>query len=128
MEKSLAEQEREIKELIRRADKNPDRTGTTVCSAVVLHIPRETLTYLVSYQRRDTLSRLIDLTHSSHPTLKSLAAANIQNYFTNFPDLEDAAIDAIYDLCEDQVSSVQTFDSSDLRIAFTLILGSSRGI
>lgn len=26
----------------------------------------------------------------------------MKKFFNNFPDLEDAAIDAIYDLCEDQ--------------------------
>jgi len=56
---------------------------------------------------------LIDLTHSVHPSLKILAAGEIRHFFKYFPDLEEAAINAIYDLCEDHdpevgPSSVET--------------------
>jgi hypothetical protein len=52
------------------------------------------------------------MTHSKHANLKILAAASIRNYFNDFPGLEDIAIDAIYDLCEDQDPSVRN-DYSD---------------
>lgn len=72
-------------------------------------------TELVSYiiQRRETLNRLIGLTHSHHSTLKCFAAGHIRLFFKDFPDLEEEAINAVYDLCEDQVSKVtpHTFTS-----------------
>jgi hypothetical protein len=52
------------------------------------------------------LKRLIDVIHSPHPSLKILAAQNIRFFFTDFPELEEAAINAVYDLCEDQSSMV----------------------
>ena len=60
----------------------------------------------MSIQRHDILDRLIDLTHSPHPELKILAAQNLRFFLLDFPQLEEAAIDAIYDLCEDQSSKV----------------------
>jgi len=35
-----------------------------------------------------------------------LAAENIRFFLIDFPDLEEKAIDAIYDLCEDSSSEV----------------------
>jgi hypothetical protein len=52
------------------------------------------------------LSRLINLTQSDSISLKILAAGNIRFFLTDFPDLEETAIDAIYDLCEDSSSKV----------------------
>jgi len=49
---------------------------------------------------------LIELTHSRHSSLKIIAAGDIKHFFRDFPDLEEAAINAIYDLCEDQDSEV----------------------
>ncbi|EGO00417.1 hypothetical protein SERLA73DRAFT_180997 [Serpula lacrymans var. lacrymans S7.3] len=86
MAQSLAEQEKEIKDIVGRAEKHPDRTGTT---------------------RREAFERLIDLTHSSYAPLKSYAAGNIRLFFRDFPDLEEDAINAVYDLCEDQDSKVR---------------------
>jgi hypothetical protein len=40
--------------------------------------------------------------------LKILAAGDIKYFFKDFPDLEETAINAIYDLCEDQDSEVAT--------------------
>lgn len=51
--------------------------------------------------------RLLELAHSDSTDSKKFAAANIKNYITIFPDLEDDAINAIYDLCEDQASIVR---------------------
>ena len=67
----------------------------------------------LSIQRHDILDRLINLTHSPHPGLKILAAQNICFFLLDFPQLEEAAIDAIYDLCEDQSSKVWLFRSSE---------------
>lgn len=52
------------------------------------------------------MKRLIDLTHSPYPSLKIIAAEHMQYYIKDFPELEDEAINAVYDLCEDQVSQV----------------------
>jgi Apoptosis inhibitory protein 5 (API5) len=57
-------------------------------------------------QRRNALRQLIDSTHSRHSSLKILAAGEIRHFFKDFPDLEEEAINAIYDLCEDQDSQV----------------------
>lgn len=57
-------------------------------------------------QRRDTFQELISLTHSSHSALKSYAASHIHEFFNDFPDLEEDAINAVYDLCEDQDPNV----------------------
>ncbi|KAG5636521.1 hypothetical protein H0H81_007747 [Sphagnurus paluster] len=48
-----------------------------------------------------------ELTHSPHPNLKVLAAQNIRYLFNDFPELEEEAINAVYDLCEDQEPKVR---------------------
>ena len=53
-------------------------------------------------QQKDTLKRLIELVHSPYSSLKNIAAMNIKSYIKDFPELEDDAINAVYDLCEDQ--------------------------
>ncbi|KAF6761162.1 apoptosis inhibitory protein 5-domain-containing protein [Ephemerocybe angulata] len=57
--------------------------------------------------RKETLTVLIRTTHSASTTLKILAAKNIQFFFKDFPELEEQAINAVYDLCEDQDSEVR---------------------
>jgi hypothetical protein len=57
-------------------------------------------------QRRDALVHAIRLSHSPHASLKRLAAVNIAKFFKAFPDIEEDAINAIYDLCEDQDQNV----------------------
>ncbi|KAG5716374.1 Apoptosis inhibitor 5 [Termitomyces sp. T112] len=86
MSRPAGEQEYNIKDQLRKAKGHPDRTGSL---------------------RRSTLKRLIDLTHSPHPNLKILAARNISFFFTDFPELEEEAINAVYDLCEDQTPAVR---------------------
>ncbi|KAK6996977.1 hypothetical protein R3P38DRAFT_1950505 [Favolaschia claudopus] len=76
-----AREDREIRDLIRQASASRDKSGDL---------------------RRKTLSKLIDLTHTQKTSLKILAANNIPNLFNDFPDQEENAINAIYDLCEDQ--------------------------
>ncbi|KAI0948946.1 hypothetical protein AcW1_008681 [Taiwanofungus camphoratus] len=85
-ERSQTEQERDIRELLRRAERSPVKTSTL---------------------RRDALKRLIDLAHSPYPNLKLIAATNLKHFIKDFPDFEDDAINAVYDLCEDQVSKVR---------------------
>lgn len=60
-------------------------------------------------QQKDTLKRLIELTHSPHSQLKTIAAQNIKLYIKDFPELEDDAINAVYDLCEDSDQKVPIF-------------------
>ncbi|KAA1471859.1 hypothetical protein DENSPDRAFT_837964 [Dentipellis sp. KUC8613] len=86
MDQTLADQEREVRELVRRAERTPVTT---------------------SPQRREALKRLIDLSRSPHAHLKKFAASNITKFFKDFPDMDEDAINAIYDLCEDQDSKVR---------------------
>lgn len=58
------------------------------------------------YQRREALRKLIVSSHSGSPALKILAAENIPSLFNDFLELEEEAINAIYDLCEDQYPQV----------------------
>lgn len=44
--------------------------------------------------------------HSPYTNLKILAANNFKNFIKDFPELEDDAINAVYDLCEDSVAKV----------------------
>ena len=74
--------------------------SSTVRSATETH-------YALHSQRRDTLRRLIDLAHSPHTSLKVIAATNLKLFIKDFPELEDDAINAVYDLCEDPVSTVR---------------------
>nr|VWP02470.1 Homocitrate synthase [Ganoderma boninense] len=84
--KSLAEQEKDIRDLLRRAERTPVKTSAL---------------------RRDTLKRLIDLAHSPHPSLKIIAATHLKLFIRDFSDLEDDAINAVYDLCEDPAAGVR---------------------
>ncbi|KAF9258846.1 hypothetical protein L218DRAFT_876210 [Marasmius fiardii PR-910] len=73
-------------DLMRRARSSPDKTGIT---------------------RRNALQQLIEATRSPHPQVKTFAARNMAELFQYFPELEEEAINAIYDLCEDQDSQVR---------------------
>ncbi|KAG1751281.1 uncharacterized protein EDB91DRAFT_1104437 [Suillus paluster] len=57
--------------------------------------------------RRDVLTKLIEIAHSSDSQLKCYAANHIRYFFNDFPDLEEDAINVVYDLCEDQDSRVR---------------------
>ncbi|KAJ3802179.1 hypothetical protein GGU11DRAFT_673445, partial [Lentinula aff. detonsa] len=57
--------------------------------------------------RRSALRQLVEATHSSNVSLKTFAAKNIPDFFQDFPEAEEDAINAVYDLCEDQVSQVR---------------------
>ncbi|KAG0707033.1 hypothetical protein DFH29DRAFT_898065 [Suillus ampliporus] len=57
--------------------------------------------------RRDALTKLIEIAHSSDSQLKCYAANHIRYFFNDFPDLEEDAINVVYDLCEDQDSRVR---------------------
>ncbi|KAJ7678690.1 hypothetical protein B0H17DRAFT_1078073 [Mycena rosella] len=81
-----AREERDIRDLIRQATASADKSGPL---------------------RRKTLNKLIDLTHTPYPSLKILAAKHIPDLFNDFPDEEEAAINAVYDLCEDQTTIVR---------------------
>ena len=62
----------------------------------------------IMLQQKDTLKRLIELTNSPSSQLKTIAAQNIKLYIKDFPELEDDAINAVYDLCEDSDQKVCT--------------------
>ena len=47
------------------------------------------------------------MAHASEASLKKLAAENIPKFYKVFPDLEEDAINAIYDLCEDPEPKVR---------------------
>ncbi|TCD61380.1 hypothetical protein EIP91_008534 [Steccherinum ochraceum] len=76
----------ELRALLKRVEKIPNKTGL---------------------QRREALKRLIEVVHSPYTSLKSLAASNFRFFIKDFPDLEDDAINAVYDLCEDSVAKVK---------------------
>ncbi|KAE9403107.1 hypothetical protein BT96DRAFT_504396 [Gymnopus androsaceus JB14] len=77
---------RELQGIVRRAKTTPDRTGTL---------------------RRSALKQLVEATHSSSVQTKVFAAVNIPEFFQDFPESEEDAINAVYDLCEDQSAQVR---------------------
>ena len=108
---SLAAQEREAVDLFARAD----RRGPSTSSVVRISFPLSSapVVFLIRpAQRRDALVHAIHLSRSPHVSLKRLAAVNIVKFFRAFPDLEEEAINAIYDLCEDQDQNVRSVDLS----------------
>ncbi|KAH9053365.1 apoptosis inhibitory protein 5-domain-containing protein [Lactarius vividus] len=82
----LAEQERDAIELFGRADRVVPDTNSV---------------------RKHALSHAIKLAHSHHTSLRRMAASNIAKFFKAFPDLEEDAINAVYDLCEDQDPNIR---------------------
>ncbi|KAI0275618.1 apoptosis inhibitory protein 5-domain-containing protein [Russula aff. rugulosa BPL654] len=83
---SLATQEREATDIFNRADRRGPPTNSV---------------------RKDALVHAIHLSRSPHASLKRLAAINIVKFFRAFPDLEEEAINAVYDLCEDQDQNIR---------------------
>ena len=49
------------------------------------------------------------MAHASEASLKKLAAENIPKFYKYFADLEEDAINAIYDLCEDPEPKVRRY-------------------
>ncbi|KAI9571674.1 hypothetical protein HD554DRAFT_2168922 [Boletus coccyginus] len=74
---------------------------------VKVMVERAARPFAAGRARRDAFQELIALTNSSHPLLKSYAAGHIHVFFNDFPDLEEDAINAVYDLCEDQDAKVR---------------------
>lgn len=119
MSLTLTEQERQAIELFARAERRVPVTHSVVRFPLslpsLIHattpIPFRVRVLIQSSslaQRRDALQHAIQLSRSSHASLKQLAAANVAKFFKAFPDLEEDAINAIYDLCEDQDQNVHT--------------------
>lgn len=102
---SLAAQERDAEDLFARADRRGSPTSAVV-RIVPFPPPAPRASSHTTAQRRDALVHAIHLSRSPHVSLKRLAAANIVKYLNAFPDLEEEAINAIYDLCEDQDQNV----------------------
>ncbi|KAG1765376.1 hypothetical protein EV702DRAFT_1151986 [Suillus placidus] len=82
----MDDQESQIHQLVENAEREQDRG---------------------SGLRRDVLTKLIEIAHSSNSQLKCYAANHIRYFFNDFPDLEEDAINVVYDLCEDQDSRVR---------------------
>ncbi|KAH8107682.1 hypothetical protein BXZ70DRAFT_884990 [Cristinia sonorae] len=76
----------ELRALLKRAEKTPAKTAAV---------------------RKEALKRLIEVVHSPYTSLKTLAASNFRLFIKDFPELEDDAINAVYDLCEDSVAKVR---------------------
>ena len=55
------------------------------------------------------MKKLIDLSHSQYSAVKLTVADKIPSYLKDFPDIEDEAINAVYDLCEDSDPNVRMF-------------------
>ena len=102
---SLAAQERDAEELFARADRRDPPTSSVVRIILFVPTPPRSSSHSTT-QRRDALVHAIHLSRSPHVSLKRLAAVNIVKFFNAFPDLEEEAINAIYDLCEDQDQNV----------------------
>jgi hypothetical protein len=52
------------------------------------------------------LERLIELAGSSDFNAKQFSSQNIPEFFATSPDLEENALNAVYDLCEDPSADV----------------------
>ncbi|CAL1706135.1 unnamed protein product [Somion occarium] len=76
----------ELRDLLRRAERTPVKTAAV---------------------RKDAFKKLIDLAHSPYSSCKLTVAEKITLFIKDFPDLEDDAINAVYDLCEDQDPTVR---------------------
>lgn len=130
--KSLAEQEKDIRDLLRRAERTPVKTSALVCPPFLPSFSPTSDANRPSAsppcQRRDTLRHLIDLAHSPHPSLKIIAATNLKLFIRDFPDLEDDAINAVYDLCEDPVAGVRLLVHAPILYAHGVLLGSYQGL
>ena len=61
-------------------------------------------------QRKTAFENLIELTRIGAPPLKIVAAQQISRFLDDFPDLEEDAINAVYDLCEDSLTEVRVND------------------
>ncbi|KAI4519247.1 hypothetical protein K525DRAFT_280197 [Schizophyllum commune Loenen D] len=58
-------------------------------------------------ERKTAFENLIELTRIGAPPLKIVAAQQISRFLDDFPDLEEDAINAVYDLCEDSLTEVR---------------------
>ncbi|KAH8116616.1 hypothetical protein DFH11DRAFT_1221980 [Phellopilus nigrolimitatus] len=79
-------QDAEVKEYFRRAERNPDRRGPL---------------------RKEAFKRLLGFAHAEDALHKKLVTEKVKEYFVDFPDLQDEAINAVYDLCEDQDQEIR---------------------
>ena len=97
----------DINTQITRARRAQVRTTVVVAQvSACTHVVRSEITNR-ALQQRDTLKRLIEIVHSPYSSLKTIAAHNIKYFIKDFPELEDDAINAVYDLCEDQDQKVR---------------------
>ncbi|KAI5117854.1 hypothetical protein M0805_007697 [Coniferiporia weirii] len=86
MSSSNHAQDIELKEYFRRAERHPDRTGPV---------------------RREAFKRLLSLAQVQNSAHKKFVTEKVKDYFVDFPDLQDEAINAVYDMCEDQDQTIR---------------------
>lgn len=91
------------------ASQGVDRSTRFICKNALTNLFHN---FAYAFQRQETLKRLIHSAHSQYAPLKILAAGNMRFFLKDFPDLEEAAIDAIYDLCEDSAAQVYPFPAA----------------
>ncbi|THH02961.1 hypothetical protein EW145_g6651 [Phellinidium pouzarii] len=86
MSSSNTTEDNELKEFFRRADRYPDRKGPF---------------------RREAFRRLLSLAQVKNAAHKKMVTEKVKDYFVDFPDLQDEAINAVYDMCEDQDQTIR---------------------
>ena len=132
MRGTLAEQERDAIELFARADRLEPDTNSVVRTPPhfipLTHLHTTHTQPAPAAQRKHALSHAIKLAHSPHTSLKRMAAINIAKFFKAFPDLEEDAINAVYDLCEDQDPNVRFVRATDHSLADFFFTDTNRGI
>ena len=57
--------------------------------------------------RRAVLENLIELAHHPNAHLKIIAAQHIKDFLKEFTDIEEDAINAVYDICEGAIGAVR---------------------
>jgi len=101
MDPNATDQEREIRDLIRRAERTPVKTSplaSALSSFSAFDGHAETHGACAAAGCAET--PVGDRAYRAF-ALKKIAAGNITKFFKDFPELDEDAINAIYDLCED---------------------------
>ena len=95
----------DLGDYFRRLASHPDRNSQLVCTQKRIRILLTQSPH--SFQRRDAFKRLLSLIN---PTTsyenKILVMELIQDFFADFPDMQDEAINLVYDMCEDHDQKV----------------------
>lgn len=79
------------------------------CLAYLLHQPASKL-WLFRLQRKEAFRRLLNLAQEPDSFSKKLVTEKVKDFFVDFPELQDEAINIVYDMCEDQDQEVRIID------------------